>query len=387
VTERGTIGRHVDDVLPDALAAVDAEGFVHAGTVADPDLRYLTGTVDETRRLAFGYADGSTLLALSSEATAPAGFPGRVERVATGTDPVERLVSLLSDHCDDGPIAAPRQIPHDAACYVQNAGFELTSTTAVADARTVKTDPEVAAVARAADAAIAGMDRVRELLASATVVDGGLELDGDPVTIDRLRRAVDAAVVLAGGQPAGNTSVATAIAAEDTGTDAEGDADQGSGGSSTYLQRGEPIRIRLAPRDPAGYHAPLARTLTVDATGGWERRAHVACEAARRAGLDAAKPGESAAVVGEEVLAELGAYGFDPGRQAGPAGAGVGLSPRERPSLSESTELRAGMVLSLTPTLTDSAEPTIQLADTVVVTDDGARILTDCSTATTPEKY
>lgn len=381
MTEPGAIGRHVDDVLPDALAAVGAEGFVHAGTVADPDLRYLTGPVEETHRLAFGYADESTLLVLPSEATAPAGFPGRVERVAAGTDPAERLVATLVDHCDDGPIVAPRQIPHDAACYVQNAGFELTSTTAVADARTVKTHPEVAAVARAADAAVAGMDRARGLLASATMTDGGLELDDDPLTTDRLRRAVDAAVVLAGGQPAGNTSVDTAAAVE-----GEVDSDAPVVGEPIRVVPGEPIRIRLAPRDPAGYHAPLARTLTVDATGGWERRAHVACEAARRAGVDAAKPGESAATVAEEVLAELGAYGFDPGRQAGPAGAGVGLSPRERPSLSEPTELRAGMVLALTPTLTDSAETTIRLTDAIVVTDDGARILTDCPTATTPKK-
>ncbi len=383
MTEPGAIGRHVDDVLPDALAAVGAEGFVHAGTVADPDLRYLTGPVDETHRLAFGYTDGTALLVLPSEATAPAGFPGRVERVAAGTDPAERLVATLVDHCDDGPIAAPRQIPHDAACYVQNAGFELTSTTAVADARAVKTDTEVTAVERAADAAVAGMDRARELLASATVVDGGLELDDDPLTTDRLRRAVDSAVVLAGGQPAGNTSVDTATAAA---VDVEVDSDATAVGEAARIVPGEPIRVRLAPRDPAGYHAPLARTLTVDATGGWERRAHVACEAARRAGVDAAKPGESAAVVAEEVLAELGAYGFDPGRQAGPAGAGVGLSPRERPSLSEPTELRAGMVLALTPTLTDSAETTIRLTDAIVVTDDGARILTDCPTATTPKK-
>lgn len=383
MTEPGAIGRHVDDVLPEALKAVDAEGFVHAGTVADPDLRYLTGAVDETHRLAFGYTDATALLALPSAATAPAGFPGHIERVATGTDPAKRLVSLLADRCDAGPIAAPRQIPHDAACYVQNAGFELTSTTAVADARTIKTDAEVAAVARAADAAVAGMDRARELLASATVVDGGLELDGGPVTTDRLRRAVDAAVVLAGGQPAGNTSVDTATAAA---VDAEVDSDAQAVGEPIRVVPGEPIWIRLAPRDPAGYHAPLARTLTVDATGGWERRAHVACEAARRAGVDAAKPGESAAVVAEEVLAELGAYGFDPGRQAGPAGAGVGLSLRERPSLSESTALQSGMVLSLTPTLTDSTESTIRLGDTVVVTDDGVRLLTDCSTATTPDK-
>ena len=384
MTERGTIGRHVDDILPDALAVVDAEGFVHAGTAADSDLRYLTGPVGETHRLAFGYTDGTTLLALPSEATAPATFPGRIERVATGADPAERLVSLLVDHCDDGPIAAPRQIPHDAACYVQNAGFEVTSTTAVADARTVKTDAEVAAVTRAADAAVAGMDRARELLSSATVVDGGLELDGDPVTTDQLRRAIDSAVVLAGGQPAGNTRVETATAVA---VDAEVDSDAQAVGEPTRILPSEPIRIRLASCDQAGYHAPLVRTLTVDATGGWERRAHVACEAARRAGVDAAKPGESAAVVAEEVLAELGAYGFDPGRQAGPAGVGVGLSLGERPLFSETTDLRAGMVLSLTPTLMDSTEATIQLADTIVVTDDGARLLTDCSTATTPEKY
>lgn len=367
------------DFLADGLAAVGADGFVHAGTAADADLRYLTGVADDSDRIAFGYVDGTALLVLPPGTAAPPVFPGHVEHIDGGTTPAARIATALAERRDGGVIAAPRQLPHDAARYLQSAGFELTSTTAVVDARAIKTDAELAAVARAADAAMAGMKRARDLLADANVGGRTLRSGGEPLTAARLRQAIDAAVVLAGGQPAENTCVATGPRPNRTPDRVGTETDAGDG-----LPAAEPIRIGLAPRDPAGYHAPLARTLTVDGSGGWERRAHVACESARRAGVAAASAGGPAAGVAEELLAELGAYGFDPHREAGAAGTGVGLSRTERPSLSGTADLQAGMVLSLTPSLSADAETGVALADTVVVADEETRVLTHCSTGMAP---
>lgn len=376
-----TLARPDFAFLEDALEAVDAGAFVHAGTAADGDLRYLTGVPDATDRIAFGYADGTAQLVLPTEYAAPRSFPGEVERVDSGTVPAARLATLLASDRDGGTVAAPRQLPHDAARYLQRAGFELTSTTAVADARAIKGDAEIDAVARAADAAVAGVERARELLADATTVDGLLQLAGDPLTPARLRRSIDAAVALDGGQPAGNTRVTTGPGSQSDGT--EGTA-PGQSTDRSALPADEPVRIEVAPRDRAGYHAVLARTIVVDGDGGWQRRAHVACEAARRVGIGEVTAGEPAAHVAEELLAELGAFGFDPGTAAGPPGSGVGLSRTELPSLTGTGELRSGMALSLSPSLSDGAGTSVGLADTVVIAADGARVLTDCPTRMVP---
>lgn len=375
--------RHEHDYLARALDAIGADGFVHAGTVADADLRYLTGVLDAADRIAVAYADETAVLALPDSVAAPEPFSGRIDRVGD-TVPAARIASLLSDICDGDCIAAPRQLPYDAARYVQQAGFELASTTAVADARAIKTDPEIAAVARAADAATAGIDRARERLAATTIVDGSLRLGDAPLTAARLRTEIDAAVALAGGYPAGNTRVATgpqsAVSVPDENEEPPLPTNRRRG-----LPAADPLRISLAPRDPTGYHASLARTMTVEAGGGWERRAHVACESARRVGIDTVGAGTSAARVGEELVAELGAFGFDPGREAGPAGTGLGLSTTERPALTGTAELRDGMVLSLTPSLSNGDDSAVALADTVVVDGEDAQVMTGCPTTMAPE--
>lgn len=371
------------DYLASALDAVGADGFVHAGTVADADLRYLTGVFETADRIAVAYADGTAVLALPAGVVAPATFSGRIDH-ASNTVPAARIASLLSDICDGDRIAAPRQLPYDAARYVQQAGFELVSTTAVADARAVKTDPEVAAVARAADAATAGIDCARQRLAATTITDGSLRLAGEPLTAARLRAEVDAAVALAGGHPAGNTRVATGPRiAVDTpemgaGTPLPNDRRQG-------LPAAAPICLTLAPRDPTGYHASVTRTMAVEASGGWERRAHVACESARRVGIDTVSAGTSAARVGEELVAELGAFGFDPDREVGPPGTGLGLSTTEQPALTGTAELRDGMVLFLGPSLSNGADSGVVLADTVVVDGEDAQVMTACPTTMAPE--
>jgi Xaa-Pro aminopeptidase len=388
--------------LADALRAVEADAFVHAGTAADCDLRYLAGRAAD-RRVAFGYARGTPRLVLSAGGARPRSFPGEIERVDSGTAPTARLATRLAADRDEGTVAVPRQLPHDAARYLQRAGFELTSTTAVADARTTKSDAEVDAVARAAGAAVAGLERARELLADATAVDGTLQSGGEQLTPSGLARSIDAAIALAGARPAGNTRVTAGprpVAAESQSaserTPPEPDALASAAAPASAFSTdepmapaepipvGEPIRIEVAPRDPAGYHAVLERTVAVDGSGGWERRAHVACEAARRVGIDSATAGDPAAAVAEELLAELGAFGFDPGSAAGPPGSGVGLSRTESPSLAGAGELRPGMVLSVSPSLSDDAETSVGLADTIVIEADGARLLTDCSTGMGP---
>src|SRR5436305_8624562 len=58
------------------------------------------------------------------------------------------------------------------------------------DRRRVKTDVELAGIRRAQRAAEAGMDAARDLLRRATGADGALTVDGEPLTVERVKSAM-----------------------------------------------------------------------------------------------------------------------------------------------------------------------------------------------------
>jgi Xaa-Pro aminopeptidase len=215
------------------------------------------------------------------------------------------------------------------------------------------------------------------------------------VTAERLRRVANVSVAAAGVDPAGATTVRVGGVGVGPGTDpTRVDPDR-------TARAGDPIVVDLAPRGPAGYRGGLARTVVVGGRGGWERRAHVAVEAARRAALGAVEPGVPAGTVRRELLAELTAYGFEDDSRA--AVHGVGLAPRERPlaGAGAGEDLRAGTTLAIAASVagpppgpaddgTDGDHdragecPLVRLRDVVAVTSDGAELLVDPPTGLSP---
>ena len=382
--------------LHDAIEAADAVGAVHVGPGEEPSLRYLTGLATD-RPVAVVVADGRAAccpppgLASATRRT----FPGVVRTADAGEPPGVRaartLAALLGpridrDHGvaapgDAGAVLAPSTIPHDAALFLEAAGFALESTAAIERARAGKRDAELAAMERVQRRAVRGIERARDLLAAATVEDGvlvgsGVNVDsGTPLTAERLRRAVDAALATAGVDPADGTTVAG-------GSDRRRDGD----GVSPHLRAGEPIVVDVSPRGRSGYHADLARTLVVEGAGGWERRAHVACRAALRAGLAAVEPGAPASRVDREVSAELLAHGFggEDGPEGRQVGHGIGLARHERPVLDRGDTLREGTVLAVEPELTDPEGGVVRLETVAAVIDDGAEVLAEHSLSMDP---
>lgn len=359
-------------VLRRAVETAGVAGAVHAGTGADADLCYLTGVRDPSSHVAVAIvADGAALFVdgPGEGATRTESFPGAVMPSAAETEPGRAAAEWLAAEREEGTVLAPRHVPHDTALYVESAGFDLASTEAVREARASKRESEIEAIQRTARAASHAMDRVRGMLADAGVTNGEIHWQGGPLSTERLRRQANAALASHGVEAAGNTRIEGGR---------EGTA------SSPILRPDEPLVVSLEPRGPAGYHAALARTLVVDGSGGWERRAHVACEHAREVALDEATPGRAASAVGEELLAELGAYGFAPAGGSDRVGCGVGLSRREAPRFDTEAELEAGTVLRLAPQLTDEDGTRVALADTVLVGDDGAELLTTGPTTMAP---
>lgn len=189
---------HAASVLAATLEKRDATAFVHAGLERDPAIRYSCESLPHGRT------------AVAYDGTAD-------EWLVRSTDvsdghPAADLATTLTGRGCEGTILTPPHVPHDAALYLENAGFEVASTDAIARARATKTAGERDRIAAAQRAASAGIRRAASVLADATVVDGRLAVadeDGDtvPLTPARLRIAIDEAIVGAGAFPAGNTAV------------------------------------------------------------------------------------------------------------------------------------------------------------------------------------
>ncbi|MDF9744851.1 peptidase M24 [Natrinema sp. S1CR25-10] len=344
---------HAVSVVSAALAERDAAAFVHVGTDRDPGIRYLR-PAPATGRTAIAYLGAEDEWVVQSAADESRG------------DPAERLASTLADRGLEGPVLTPPRVPHDAALYLEHAGFELASTDALERARTTKTAGERAEIAAAQRAASAGIRRAASVLADATVVDGRLavaENDGDrsdpePLTAARLRTAIDDAIVGAGALPAGNTAV---------------DPGSSDGTDPSPLRPGEPIVLEAAPRGPAGYHGGLVRTLVVDSDGGRERRVHVAVTQSFRSARSMLTAGtESVTAVEADLEAEVRSFGFAEGDAIETDVAGVGLEPRERPA-EGGDDVGPETVVRIDVAGQVGADTRIRIADVLAVTDEGER--------------
>lgn len=365
----------------------DATAFVHVGTSADPDQRYLTRVDRPDVSVAFVYVDGDAVLCAPERVAerAERTFPGDVVYGPSdlrAETPGRRAAEVLAERGvgPDETVLVPQHLPHDAALFLEESGVDLASAEAVAEARVRKTDTEVACVRAVQRGARRAMGHVETVLAEADQTGRALHVAGERLTGERLRREANVALARAGLDAAGNTTIRVGGRSADPGTEVPVDA-------------GETVVVDLAPRGPHGYHGALARTYVVDAEGGWERRAHLAVQRAQDAGLAelAEGAGVAASTVHTETVAEVAAYGFDTGLDADtgftcPSGHGVGLARRERPALTEDVALEAGTVLTVEPEVYDPEEGHIRLCDLVVVTADGFEPLAKTPRSLVPER-
>ncbi|WP_253739179.1 M24 family metallopeptidase [Halohasta salina] len=402
------------DPLPQSgLAAVreavddaDAAGFVHVGSRRDPDRRYLTRVDAPDREAALVFMPSTddqparAVYCVPAETTADAApftrcedgidlhveaierrVDGRNPRTATG----QQVRSVLADGLaatEGETLLVPRGLPHDAAVFLQDGGYELQSTSALVTARVTKTPAERDRLRAVQTAATAGLARAEAVLAASEPRAEGLTFEGEPLSAVRLARLLNGDLAAAGVSPAANTTIA-AETASDTAATAPDDP----------LPVGTPIRLEVAPQGPAGYHGHLIRTVAVDSDGGWERRAFVAAAAGLDAAVDHAAAGVDVAAVADEAAAEVGAYGFappdaEPTRARSTAAAhGIGLSTHEPPVPGrgrERGELRPGSVIAVSAGVADPDRGTIRLGTLCSVTESRADRLVDYPTSLSP---
>ncbi len=240
---------------------------------------------------------------------------------------------------------------------------------------------ELGEMRRAADGAGGALQAVARLLAAATARGGELWLEGERLTVARLRAEI--AAVLAAwpggglGQPEGN------IVAPGE----EGAVPHSTGSSERALRAGASLVVDLFPRGVL--FADVTRTFCFGDPPEPLARAHAAVLAALREARKEARPGISGARLDEAVARRFEAAGWptlrtDPAATRGYVhglGHGVGHDLHELPSFrrkaGEGGRLKRGDVFTLEPGLYDpEAGWAVRLEDLVVLGEAGVEVLT-----------
>jgi Xaa-Pro aminopeptidase len=244
--------------------------------------------------------------------------------------------------------------------------------------RRVKNEAELAGIRRAQRAAEAAMDAARALLRSAERQNGGLLVEGEPLTCERIKLAVEQAFT-ANGAFADEFIVShgpqTAIG-----------HDMGSG----PIAPDEPVCLDLFPRDrESGCFADMTRVFVVGQPSDELQEWHRLCKEALERSVAAVKPGVAGSELHKISCDVFEQHGYPTLRSKEPGevlqdgfyhslGHGVGLEVHEEPTLGRAPgELVAGDVIAVEPGLYRNGYGGCRLEDLVLVTENGGEVLTD----------
>jgi Xaa-Pro aminopeptidase len=375
------------------LDAVGTDGYLIEADGEDSNQYYLSGYHAPDPFVTL-YADGAvTVLVSGLEATrARTDSDAGTVRTLSEFDYRERAAEmdprLARKHvtaaflADAGveSVTVPDAFPAGTAAVLRDHGIEVApdETYALESVRAVKAEPEIEHVRATQRANEAAMAVAEDLIERATVADGALHLDGEPLTSERVRRRIEA-TLLEHGCGMDDCIVAGGPAA------ARGH-DSGSG----PLRADEPIVVDIFPRDrETRYFGDMTRTFVKgdpsEQVREWYDLTHEAFEAAL-ATIEAGVTGEAVHAAVCDVFEGAGypTTRSDDGTEDGfihSTGHGVGLDVHEEPYLAEQGgELEPGHVVTVEPGLYEQGTGGVRVEDLIVVREDGYENLTDYPT-------
>jgi Xaa-Pro aminopeptidase len=280
----------------------------------------------------------------------------------------------------------PAAFPVSHADHLRANGVELAvDRDLFNDRRRSKNETELRGIRNAQRACEAALDASRELLRRARANGAGLEVDGEPLTSERLKRVIEdvfADYAVEGGDMIVAHGPQSAVG-----------HDMGSG----QIAPNEPIVFDLFPRDKAtGCYSDMTRTYVVgepsDEVKDWYRLVKQALDTST-AGV---KPGVNGRTLYEEVCELFHGAGYPTQLHKQPGevledgffhglGHGVGLEVHELPNMGRTgQDFVPGDVITVEPGLYRSGYGGLRLEDLVLVTESGHEVITDYPYDLTP---
>lgn len=322
-----------------------------------------------------------TALGVPVETHSPEEFGSdRLRRQGVAPDEIQERVTV--EFCRRYGVeraVVPAAFPVWLADVLREAGIDIVPQQSLfSDRRRVKTPAQLAGIERAQRAAEAGMAAVADLIRRAEPRPDGAMVDGELLTSERLRHTLQATFLAHGA--VGNEVIAS------HGAQAAVGHESGSG----VILPGEPIIVDIWPQDLASAcHTDMSRTFVVGEPPAelveYQQIVKAALDAAVaqvRAGADTGVVYDAAA----EVIEDAGHPTMrtqEPGKPVDRGfyhglGHGVGLQVHEAPILNyaEPGTLVAGDVITIEPGVYRPGFGGCRLEDILLVTDEGARMLT-----------
>ena len=247
------------------------------------------------------------------------------------------------------------------------------------DRRRAKTEAQVAGLRRAQRAAEAAMDTCRDLLRRSEIVGDELRLDGEQLTVERVKADMNVAFARH------DTTADEYIVAP--GAQGAVGHDMGSGPIPPHA----PLVVDIFPRDNgSAVFTDMTRTFVVGDVPDDVREWHRLCKEALDAAVAEVRAGAETRAVFDITCDIFEAAGEPTQRTKTPGeplvdgffhglGHGVGLEVHEEPGmglLSEKTFV-AGDVVTVEPGLYRAGYGGVRLEDIVLVTGSGAEVITD----------
>jgi len=272
----------------------------------------------------------------------------------------------------------PLTLPLGHAESLRAAGIELrVDQPFFDDRRRVKNETELEGIRRACRAVEAGMARAVELLRGGDRSNGGMTVEGEPLTCERIK--VELERIFGEHGAVGDDLIVSHGAQTAVGHD------PGSG----QIAASDVVLFDLFPRDrESGCYTDFTRTVTVGETPDEIREYHRLAREALDVALAAVRPGVEGTEIHRQVCEFFHANGQRTQLHKQPGevlrdgyyhgtGHGVGLEVHEQPGIGRvGRALVAGDVIALEPGLYRHGFGGVRLEDLVLVTEDGAEVLT-----------
>lgn len=367
------------DNLGDLIRERNAAAYCLFASSDDPDMRYITGFVTHDPVPVICRPGGRPVLIvpqMEAERAERESFCEVLTRAEAGYHDIVRaehdpyrITAAMIHRMADGTLLLPPSFPAGLARILEESQLvHIDYSRVISEKRAVKTRAEIDEIARVQQAAEEAMERAITLIRKASVQDGLLYHDDQPVTSDLIRYEMHAAL-LSRGCMARDTIVAC-------GEETTMPHRTGSG----QLKAHEPIVIDIFPKsEQSGYHADMTRTVS---RGEPSTRVQDLYDAVRQA-VRIGEEGLKAGVTGSDLYTRVKDFFTDQGFRTDTEGFthslghGVGLEVHEMPSLSPmGGPLESGHVVTIEPGLYYRGIGGVRVENLLEVTGTGSHRLT-----------